>query len=168
MRWDFCPPLFTREISNQKSRTLIKRPFPRTSVINKIFSPVWEVIDLLVPPLHLTLEVDQLPEIVRVHVLHRAGADLNLSDRDQHLIADDLDLSGVRFARGALFARRNTCVWCSYSTYEVLCNRTSDKCRKLCVRYSGTYCSIRLRTVKMKWNENVIKVAVGFLDCRMP
>ena len=38
--------------------------------------PVGEVVELLGPALHLALEVDQLPHVVRVHVLHARGAHL--------------------------------------------------------------------------------------------
>ena len=34
------------------------------------------MVELLRPALHLALEVDQLPYVVRVHVLHAGGADL--------------------------------------------------------------------------------------------
>ena len=38
--------------------------------------PVGKMVDLLPPPLYLGFQVDQLPQIVGVNVLHRARADL--------------------------------------------------------------------------------------------
>jgi hypothetical protein len=47
--------------------------------------PVGEMVDLLRPPLNLGLEVDELPEVMPRHVLHRGGLHLHLRHRDQHL-----------------------------------------------------------------------------------
>ena len=65
------------------------------------------MVDLLVPPLHLALEVNQLPQVVGVHVLDGARPHLHLGHRDQHLVSDDLNLGSVGFAGGALRGKEN-------------------------------------------------------------
>ena len=59
------------------------------------------MINLFVSSLELILQVDQLPQVVRVHVLDAACADLDLGDGDQDLVPDDLDL-GCVLLRGTL------------------------------------------------------------------
>ena len=63
--------------------------------------PIGEMINLFVSSLELILQVDQLPQVVRVHVLDAARADLNLGDGDQDLVPDDLHL-GCVLLRGTL------------------------------------------------------------------
>ena len=60
------------------------------------------MVDLLAPPLRGTLQVDKLPQVVRVHVLGAGRPDLNLGHRDQHLVPDYLHLGRVRLAGSAL------------------------------------------------------------------
>jgi hypothetical protein len=43
------------------------------------------VVDLLVSPLELVLQVNELPQVVRVDILDAAGPNLDLRDRDQDL-----------------------------------------------------------------------------------
>ncbi len=57
------------------------------------------MVDLFVSSLQLVLQVDQFPQVVRVDVLDAAGPDLDLRDRDQDLVADDLYLGRVLFGR---------------------------------------------------------------------
>ena len=52
--------------------------------------PVGEVVDLLGSAVERILQVDQLPEIVRLHVFGLRRAHLHFSHRNQHLVADDL------------------------------------------------------------------------------
>jgi hypothetical protein len=57
------------------------------------------VVDLFVSSLQLVLQVDQLPQVVRVDILDAAGPDLDLRDWDQDLVADDLYLGRVLLGR---------------------------------------------------------------------
>jgi hypothetical protein len=56
------------------------------------------MVDLLPSPLHLGLEVDELPQIVRVDVLHCARSNLNFGDWYEDLISDDFNLGRRRLA----------------------------------------------------------------------
>lgn len=60
--------------------------------------PVGELVDLLGAPLDLGLEVDQLPEVVRVRVLLAACSHLHLCHWDEHLVANDLHLGRIVLA----------------------------------------------------------------------
>ena len=56
------------------------------------------MVDLFATPLSLTLEMDQLPKIVRVNIFGAARPDLDLRDGNQNLIPNYFNLCRVRFA----------------------------------------------------------------------
>ena len=82
-------------ISNIVTKKLSIKCQPKSLIRPNFVLPVGQVVDLFVSSLELVLQVDQLPEVVRVDVLDAAGPDLDLGDRDQDLIPDDLNLGRV-------------------------------------------------------------------------
>lgn len=56
------------------------------------FTPVGEVVDLLGTTVQRILQVNEFPQVMRLHVLSLSRPHLNFRHRDQHLIANDFHL----------------------------------------------------------------------------
>ena len=62
------------------------------------------MIDLLVSPHKLVLEMDQLPQVMRVHILDAAGTNL-----DENLVPDDFNFSRVLLCRTLSIDNKISC-----------------------------------------------------------
>ena len=67
------------------------------------------MIDLLVSPHKLVLEMDQLPQVMRVHILDAAGTNLDLSDRVENLVPEDFNFSRVLLCRTLSIDNKTSC-----------------------------------------------------------
>lgn len=55
------------------------------AIFNPSPVPVWQMIDFFISPLNLRFEMDELPQVVAVHIFWIRCPHLNLCHRDQDL-----------------------------------------------------------------------------------